>query len=143
MPERILANSRTLLLLGTAHVVIGAALLLFIKWYLRNFLFSPPRNWYESYWLPLIVACLVYVVEAPWTQVPMGWLYGLLITAPPYGWHAAVLTLIYVEDRASVTASEYLKIALPPFLLALSGTFLSPAIRTLARTIGANFKAHS
>jgi hypothetical protein len=142
MTERILTNGRTHVLVGTAHLALGLALVLFMKWYVRNFSFLPPSNWYDSYWLPLIVACLVYLVEALWTQVSREWLYGLLITAPPYGWHAAVLTLIYVEG-ASVTPSEYVKIALPPFVLAFSGAFLSPAIRRLARTIGTNFKAPS
>jgi hypothetical protein len=103
-----------------------------MNYFIRDFPLLLPRKWYDSYWMPLIVACLIYLAEAAWIELQMDWLYGLLITAPPYGWHAAVATSVYLENRASVVVSEYLKIALPALLLALSGALLNPIFRGLA-----------
>ena len=117
------------------HVLLGVALALFINHYIRDFSLLA-REWYDSYWLPLWVACLAYVVEAVFVRLPASWLYGLLITAPPYGWHAAIATVLYFRNRSEVESSEYLKIALPALLLALSGAILNPVIARLVSYAG-------
>ena len=126
----VTTNRRVQLSVGVLHVLLGVALALFMNHYARNFsLFAP--EWYDSYWLPLWVACLTYAFEAMFVRLPAGWLYGLLITAPSYGWYAALVTVLYFENRSETTSSEYLKIALPALLLALSGGILNPVIAWL------------
>jgi hypothetical protein len=115
---------------GAFHIVLGVALAFFINHYVRDFSLLASK-WYDSYWLPLWVACLVLVFEAVFVRLPAAWLYGLLITAPPYGWHAALVTVLYFEHRSETTPTEYLKIALPALLLALSGAILKPFISRL------------
>jgi hypothetical protein len=104
--------------------------------YVRDFSLLLTREWYDSYWLPLWVACLTYAFETMLVRLPAGWLYGLLITAPPYGWHAALVTVLYLENRREATSSEYLKIALPALLLALSGGILNPVVAWLVSAEG-------
>jgi hypothetical protein len=120
---------------GVLHVLLGVALALFINHYVRDFSLLLASKWYDSYWLPLWVACLTYALEAIFVRLPAGWLYGLLITAPPYGWHAALATVLYFENRREVASSDYLKIALPALLLALSGGILNPVIALLASRV--------
>jgi hypothetical protein len=69
-------------------------------------------------------------------QLRAEWLYGLLITAPPYGWHAALVTVLYFRNRNEVASSDYLKIALPTLLLALSGGILNPVVARLVSHVG-------
>ena len=109
------------------HVLLGVVLALFMNHYARDFSLLAPE-WYDSYWLPLWVACLTYAFESIFVRLPAGWLYGLLITVPPYGWYAALVTVLYFENRSEATSSEYLKMAVPALLLALSGGILNPAI---------------
>jgi len=116
---------------GGLHVLLGVALALFMNHYIRDFSLLLASKWYDSYWLPLWVACLTYAFEAIFVRLSAGWLYGLLITAPPYGWHAALATVIYFENRSEFASGEYLKIALPALLLALSGAILNPVIARL------------
>lgn len=124
-------NRGVQLSVGLVNVLLGTALALFMNYFIRDFPLLLPRQWYDSYWMPLGVACLVFTAEAIWLRLRMNGLYGLLITAPPYGWHAAVATVIYLENRAEVGASEYFTIALPALLLALSGGLLNPVISRL------------
>jgi hypothetical protein len=131
-PARPITTNRGLQFsLGVLHVLLGVALALFMNHYVRNF--SLLRGeWYDSYWLPLWVACLTFAFEAIFVQLPAAWLYGLLITtAPPYGLHAALATVVYFENRSEFAAKEYLKIALPALLLAFSGGILNPLIARL------------
>jgi hypothetical protein len=121
---------------GVLHVLLGVALALFMNHYVRDFSLLLTREWYDSYWLPLWVACLTYAFETMLVRLPAGWLYGLLITAPPYGWHAALVTVLYLENRREATSSEYLKIALPALLLALSGGILNPVVAWLVSAEG-------
>jgi hypothetical protein len=123
--------------LAVINLGVGVALALFMNHYIRDFRILLARQWYDSYWLPLSVAVLFYAVEAAWVQLPADWLYGLLITGPPYGWHAFVATLLYIENKSEVALSAYLKVALPALLLALSGAVLNPVISRLV----AQFKA--
>lgn len=125
---RIVTTNRAQLFVGVLHVLLGVALALFLNHYVRDFSLLLVSRWYDSYWLPLWVACLVYVVEPLFVRVPASWLYGLLVTAPPYGWHAVLATVLYLKNRRDVELSEYGKIALPALLLALSGAILSPVI---------------
>jgi hypothetical protein len=69
-------------------------------------------------------------------RLPAGWLYGLLITAPPYGWHVGLATVLYFKNRIEFASSEYLKIALPALVLALSGGVLNPLIAWLVSRAG-------
>jgi hypothetical protein len=105
--------------------------------YVRNFSLLLDE-WYDSYWLPLWVACLTYAFEAMFVRLPAAWLYGLIVTAPPYGWHAALATVLYFENRGKFASSEYLKIALPAVLLALSGGILNPVIAWLVSRVRRN-----
>jgi len=115
---------------GSLHLLLGLALTIFLNHFIRDFSILPAK-WYDSYWLPLVVACATYSFEAMFVRLPAKWLYGLLITAPPYGWHACLATLVYFQNRTDTTLTEYLKIALPALLLGLSGAFLSPIIARL------------
>jgi ribose/xylose/arabinose/galactoside ABC-type transport system permease subunit len=124
----VTTNRGVQLSVGALHVLLGVALALFMNHYARDFSFLLAREWYDSYWLPLWVACLTYAFEALLVRLPAGWLYGLLITATPYGWYAAIVTVLYFENRSEATSSEYLRIAVPALLLALSGGILNPAI---------------
>jgi ribose/xylose/arabinose/galactoside ABC-type transport system permease subunit len=112
---------------GGLHVLLGVVLALFMNHYATDFSLLA-REWYDSYWLPLWIACLTYAFEAMFVRLPAGWLYGLLITALPYGWYAALVTVLYFENRSETTSSEYLRIAVPALLLALSGGILNPFI---------------
>ena len=115
---------------GVLHAILGVLLTLFMMNYIQDSLILRTTRWYDSYWLPLCVACLVYAGEALWLRLPIEWLYGLLITAPPYGWYAGLATTAYIGNRSEVTS--YLKVALPALLLALSGAILNPVIGRLA-----------
>jgi hypothetical protein len=128
----VTTNRRVRLSVGVLHVLLGVALALFVNHYVRDFSLLLAPEWYDSYWLPLWVACLTYAFENIFVRLPAGWLYGLLITAPPYGWHAALVTVLYFENRNEATPSEYLKMALPALLLASSGGILNPVITWLA-----------
>ncbi len=112
-------------------MLLGVALTFFINHYVRDFSILRASKWYDSYWLPLWVACLALAFEAVFVRLPAGWLYGLVITALPYGWYAAPATVLYFEYRSETTPTEYLKIALPALLLALSGAILNPFISLL------------
>jgi len=129
--QRVVSSRGVQFSVGVVHVVFGVALALFINHYVRDFSLLLASKWYDSYWLPLWVACVVYAFEAIFIRLPAGWLYGLLITAPPYGWHACIATILYFEYRSGTTPTEYLKIALPALLLALSGGILNPIIARL------------
>lgn len=132
MSGRVVTTSRGVqLAVGVVHVLLGVALAISLNHYIRDFPILLGRKWYDSYWLPLWVACLIYVAEAVRARLRTPWLYGLLITVPPYGWHAGLATVLYLENRSDVTASEYLKIALPALLLALSGGILNTVIARL------------
>jgi hypothetical protein len=125
----VVESRRTHLTIGVAHAVVGVALALFMNYFLSR-LFSlghQGEKWWDSAWMPLWVACLIYAVEAMWVRLPMAWLYGLLITAPPYGWCAGSLALVYVKNKTEVPASLLLML----FLLGLSGAVLSPVISWL------------
>jgi hypothetical protein len=121
---------------GVLHGLLGVALALFINHYVRDFSLLLASPWYDSYWLPLWVACLTYAFEAMFVRLPAGWLYGLLITAPPYGWHVGLATVLYFENRIEFASSEYFKIALPALLLALSGGVINPVIAWLVPRVG-------
>lgn len=139
--ERFVTTNRVVLLsVGVANLVFGAALALFINHYIRDFPILIAPEWYDSYWLPLLVASLCYAVEALWVQLPADWLYGILITGPPYGWHAAVATAVYLKGGSGFAVSEYLKLALPALLLALSGGILNPIIARLVAHLRAKWK---
>lgn len=126
----VLQSRRAPLALGVAHAVVGVALGLFMNDLLSH-LFSlghQEEKWWDSFWMPLWLACLIFAVEAVWVRLPMAWLYGLLITAPPYGWCAGSLTVVYLRNRTEVPAS----VILISFLLGLSGAILKPVISWLA-----------
>ena len=130
--ERFVTTNRaTLLSVGVINLVFGTALALFINHYIRDFSLLIAPEWYDSYWLPLLVASLCYAAEALWVQLPADWLYGFLITGPPYGWHAGVATAMYLKGGSGFAISEYLKLAIPAVLLALSGIVLNPVIARL------------
>lgn len=114
---------------GVLHAILGVLLTLFMMSYIQDSLILRTTTWYDSYWLPLCVACLVYAGEALWLRLPRKWLYGLLVTAPPYGWYAGLATTAHIGNRSEVTS--YLKVALPALLLALSGAILNPVIGRL------------
>jgi hypothetical protein len=135
--ERVLTTNRgTEISFGVLHTIVGVLLTLLIMNYIGESLILRTTRWYDSYWLPLCVACLVYLCEALWLRLPIKWLYGLLITAPPYGWYAGLATTAYIESRSDVT--RYLKVALPALLLALSGAVLNPVIAKLVAYLKAN-----
>jgi hypothetical protein len=97
---RIVSSRGVQFSVGVLHVVLGVALAFFINHYVRDFsLVASP--WYDSYWLPLWVACLTFLLEAMFIRLPARWLYGLLITAPPYCWHAALATVVYFKIGVS------------------------------------------
>ena len=48
---------------GGLHLLLGVALALFMNHYARDFSILA-RAWYDSYWLPLWIACLTYAIEA-------------------------------------------------------------------------------
>jgi hypothetical protein len=128
LPGRLATTNRVRLFVAAAHVLLGIALAVFLNHYIRDFSLLSLNRWYNSYWLPLWVACVAYLVEGLLVRVPANWLYGLLVTAPPYGWHAALATVLYLKNRREVEFSEYAKIAVPALLLALSGAILAPLI---------------
>lgn len=130
-----IASRKVPLFVAAAHIAVGIVLAIFMNYFIRDFPLLLPRKWYDSYWMPLSVACLVYIVEDVWVQLPARWLYGLIITAPPYGLHAVVATTVYFENRASVAPSEFVRVALPALLLGLSGAILSPAAFRLAHSL--------
>lgn len=130
--ERFVSTNRAVLLsVGVVNFVFGVALALFINHYIRDFSILITPEWYDSYWLPLWVACVCYAAEALWVQLPADWLYGVMITGPPYGWHAGVVTAMYLKGGSGSSMSEYLKLAIPAVLLALSGTVLNPVVARL------------
>jgi hypothetical protein len=129
--------SRLRLIVTVSHVLLGVALALFLNHYIRDFSLLSLNRWYESYWLPMWVACLAYLVEAVFMRPPANWFYGLLLTAPPYGWHAALATVLYLKNRRDTELSEYAKVALPALLLALSGAILGPVILGLVARLKA------
>jgi|HubBroStandDraft_6_1064221.scaffolds.fasta_scaffold739427_1 hypothetical protein len=132
--ERIVTTNRGMKLsVGVLHTILGVLLTLFIISYIGNSLILRTTRWYESYWLPLCVACLVYAGEALWLRLPMKWLYGLLITAPPYGWYAGLATTGYIGGGGEL--ASYLKVVLPALLLAMSGAILNPVIAELVSRI--------
>jgi hypothetical protein len=127
------SNVRVQFTVGALHVLLGVALALFMRhymnhWYL-SFMLAP--KWYQSYWLPLWVACVTYAFEAAFVRLPAEWLYGLMITAPPYGWLAGLATVVYLEKGTAGEFSEFAKFALPALLLAFSGAVLDPVISGL------------
>jgi hypothetical protein len=128
------ANRGVQFSVGVLHVLLGVLLTFFIINHITNSLILRTTRWYDSYWLPLCVACLVYAGEALWLRLPVKWLYGLLITAPPYGWYAGLATTAYIENMNEATS--YLKVALPALLLALSGGILNPVIARLVYPAG-------
>lgn len=130
-----MTNRRVQFSVGVFNILLGVALAFFIDHYVRDFSLLV-NKWYDSYWLPLCIACLTLAFEAVFVRLPAGRLYGLLITAPPYGWHAALATVVYLEYRSEATPTEYLKIALPALLLALSGAILNPSISRLVSSAG-------
>jgi hypothetical protein len=73
--------------------------------------------------MPLGVACLVFTAEAVWLRLPMAWLYGLLITAPPYSFYAGLA--VGWPKKGTELLPGY---ALTSLLLALSGAALNPLI---------------
>lgn len=134
-PRPVATNRGVRVSVGVLHVLLGVALAVFMNHYARDFSLLA-REWYDSYWLPLWVACLTYAFEAMFVRLQAGWLYGLLITAPAYGWYAALVTVLYFENRKETTSSEYLEIALPALVLALSGGILNPVIAWLVSRVG-------
>jgi hypothetical protein len=72
--------------------------------------------------MPLGVACLMLTAEAVWLRLPMAWLYGLLITAPPYGFYAGWAIVWLKLD------TQLARLALISPLLGLSGAVLNPLI---------------
>jgi hypothetical protein len=133
--RRVTTNRGVQFSVGVVHVLLGVGLAFFMNHYLRNIPVLLGDRWYDSYWLPLWVACLAFVFEAMFVQLPADWLYGLLITAPPYGWYAILMTVIYLENRRDVGASDYAKEALPALLLALCGAILNPVIVRLVSRV--------
>lgn len=131
-PRPVTTNRGVRFSVGFLPILLGVALALFINHYVRDFSLLLASKWYDSYWLPLWVACLIYAFEAMFLRLPAEWLYGLTLTALPYGWHAALATVVYFENRSEFAPSDYLKIAVPAFLLALSGGILKPAIARVA-----------
>jgi hypothetical protein len=127
MSDLIVAEGRKArVVIGVTHSIVGVALAFFVNNFLSH-LFSlnhQGQKWWDSSWLPLWVACLIYVGEAVSVRLPMAWLYGLLITAPPYGWCAGSLAVGYVKNHSDVPPS----LILVSILLALSGAVLNPAI---------------
>lgn len=139
--ERFVTTNRAVLLsVGVVNLVFGVGLALFINRYIRDFSILIAPGWYDSYWLPLWVASLCFAAEALWVQLPANWLYGLLVTAPPYGWHAIVATVLYLRNRNDVALTEYLELALPALLLAVSGALLNPIIAWLIARLKAKRK---
>ena len=120
--------------LGALHALLGLALALYMRhymshWYL-SFILAP--RWYQSYWLPLWVACLTYALEAAFVQLPAQWLYGLMITAPPYGWLVGLATVAYLKNGTAVEAGDLAEFVLVALLPAVSGAILAPLISGLA-----------
>lgn len=140
MSERTPTNYRTHLFVGAAHAVLGVALAIFINHFVTNLEFFLPRKWYESYWMPLWVACLAYVIEGALLRLPASWVYGLLVTALPYGWHFTLASVLYLRTRGEVEFSEYAKVAVPALLLALSGAILAPIIIGLVARLNAKLR---
>ena len=131
----VATSRRVQLSVGVGHAFLGVVLAIFINHYIGDFPLLLPHKWYDSYWLPLWVACLTYAVEALCVRLPVDWLYGLLITAPAYGWHAGLATVLYLESTRDADGSGYVKVALPAILLALSGGVLNPAIARLMASV--------
>ena len=139
--ERFVTTNRAIVLsAGAINLIFGAVLALFINRYIRDIPILIAPEWYDSYWLPLFAASLCYAVEALWVRLPADWLYGVLITGPPYGWHVALATAIYLKGGAGVAVSEYLKVVLPALLLALSGGILNPIIARLVTHLKSKWK---
>jgi len=139
--ERFVTTNRAVLLsVAVVNLMFGGAFALFMNHYIRDFSILIAPEWYDSYWLPLFLASLCYAVEALWVQLPADWLYGVLITGPPYGWHAVIATALYLKGGSGTAPSEYLKLALPAFLLALSGGILNPIIARLVAHLRAKWK---
>ena len=59
----VTTNRGVQLSVGVLHVLLGVALALFMNHYVRYFSLLA-REWYDSYWLPLWVACLTYAFES-------------------------------------------------------------------------------
>jgi hypothetical protein len=137
-PARLLTTNRLPIFIGVLHVLMGVALALFLNHYIRDFSLLSSNRWYDSYWLPLWVASLAYLVEALFMRLPASWLYGFLLTAPPYGWHAALATVLYLKSGRDVELGEYVKVALPALLLALSGAVLNPVIAKMVAHLKPN-----
>lgn len=127
MSDNIVVQSRKWhLAIGVTHAVLGLTLALFMNYFFAHFLSLVPQEerWWDSYWLPFWAACLIYATEAVWIRLPMAWFYGLLITAPPYGWCAGSLALVYLKKNTEVPVS----LLLISLLLGLSGAVLNPVI---------------
>ena len=130
--QRLITTSRTVQVsLAVLNLSVGVVLALFMRRYLADLPILLARKWYDFYLLPLLVASLFCVVEAVWVRLPAGWIYGLLLTGPPYGWHAGLATALYLDSRGDVLLSEYVRVALPAFLLALAGAIINVIVTRL------------
>ena len=111
-------HARLKAVVACVYALVGLGLTLALDRSLRVSLIK--REWYESQFLPLWVACLVLGATSILIRLPNGGLFGLLITGPPYGWYAWRLTETYLS-RADVAGIEYAKGLLVSACLASSG----------------------
>jgi len=123
--------------IAIACALIGALLTLFIYHWIGNYLSFVRPEWYESEYLPLWVASAVAMVLAMWGRLSTGEAIasGLLVTAPPYGWYAAVVLYEYMYGESAFTIAECVRLMTKVGILAVSGGALNPLLSTLTRMI--------
>ena len=66
-----MTNRRVQFSVGVFNILLGVALAFFIDHYVRDFSLLV-NKWYDSYWLPLCLACLTLVFEAVFVRLPAG-----------------------------------------------------------------------
>lgn len=114
-------------LIGCLYGLVGMILTPILDRLATVALFGP-REWYESGFVPVWVACVLFALTSWWIRVPRPAVYGLLVTGPPYGWYAWDLTATYLSPSANVAALEYAMAMLTIVCFALSGALLNVLI---------------
>ena len=116
---------------------LGTLLTLFIRHWLGTFLSLSRPEWYESEYLPIWVACVVFVVLAIWGRLSTreAIASGLLVTAPPYGWYGAVVVYEYMYGESAFTIAECMRLTTKVGILAVSGAALNPLLSTITRIV--------
>jgi hypothetical protein len=120
--------------------LIGTLLALFIHYWLFNLSWFSRPEWYESEYLPFWVACVVFTGLAIWGRLStrQAIISGLLVTAPPYSYYAAVALYGYIYGESAFPIAEYMRLTAKVGTLAISGAVLNPLLSAATRMVRAS-----